>query len=333
MSDTEITFSSGDVTLHGSMRIPVSIKGAVPAVLLLAGSGPTDRNGDSALLPGPIGTLRHLADVLEDNGFASLRYDKLGSGTTGLGPYEVEDVADLGFSTFIDAATDAMAFLARQRGVDSTRIYVIGHSEGALIALTLAQDTAQHDAKASGATGNKIDIKGLGLLEPLAVRLLDLLTAQIDAQLDAVVSARQLPVQIADELRVALAGAVESLRADGTLSDNLPEPLRNAGLVSANAKALAEEDALDPRMLAAQVDGNLPVLTTVSSKDIQVRIEDVDALDSALVHTRLTSLRMQRTNHVLKDIGDQQSTGSDYVADLPYSQEFTSGFEKWLKSL
>ena len=99
MSDTEITFSSGDVTLHGSMRIPVSIKGAVPAVLLLAGSGPTDRNGDSSLLPGQIGTLRHLADVLEDNGFASLRYDKLGSGTTGLGPYDVEDVADLGFST------------------------------------------------------------------------------------------------------------------------------------------------------------------------------------------------------------------------------------------
>ncbi len=323
MSDTEITFSSGDVTLHGSMRIPVSIKGAVPAVLLLAGSGPTDRNGDSSLLPGQIGTLRHLADVLEDNGFASLRYDKLGSGTTGLGPYDVEDVADLGFSTFIDAAADALAFLARQRGVDSSRMYVIGHSEGALIALSLAQDNARTEH----------DIKGLGLLEPLAVRLLDLLTAQIDAQLDAVVSARQLPVQIADELRVALAGAVESLRADGTLSDNLPEPLRNAGLVSANAKALAEEDALDPRMLAAQVEGNLPVLTTVSSKDIQVRIEDVDALDSALVHTRLTSLRMQRTNHVLKDIGDQQSTGSDYVADLPYSQEFTSGFQKWLASL
>ncbi len=226
MSDTEITFSSGDVTLHGSMRIPVSIKGAVPAVLLLAGSGPTDRNGDSALLPGNIGTLRHLADVLEDNGFASLRYDKLGSGTTGLGPYDVEDVADLGFSTFIDAASDALAFLAKQRGVDASRMYVVGHSEGALIALSLAQDSARTEH----------DIKGLGLIEPLAVRLLDLLTAQIDAQLDAVVSARQLPVQIADELRVALAGAVESLRADGTLSDNLPEPLRNAGLVSANAK-------------------------------------------------------------------------------------------------
>ena len=319
MSDTEITFSSGDVSLHGSLRVPVSIKGPVPAVLLLAGSGPTDRNGDSALLPGPIGTLRHLADVLEDNGFASLRYDKLGSGVTGLGPYDVEDVAGLGFSTFIDAAAEAVTVLAGQRGVDAERVYVVGHSEGALIALALAQNDER--------------IKGLALLEPLAVRLLDLLTAQIDAQLDAVVAAKQLPVQIADELRLALTGAVESLRADGTLPGDLPEPLRNAGLVPANAKALAEEDDLDPRMLAAQIRGGMPVLTSVSAKDIQVRIEDVDALDSALVHTALTSLRMSRTNHVLKDVGDQQSTGADYVADLPYSDEFTDGFVAWLKSL
>lgn len=319
MSDTEITFSSGDVTLHGSVRVPVSIRGAVPGVLLLAGSGPTDRNGDSALLPGSIGTLRHLADVLEMRGFASLRYDKLGSGVTGLGPYDVEDVADLGFSTFIDAASAALDFLGSQRGVNSDRLYVVGHSEGALIALSLAQDNPR--------------IRGIGLLEPLAVRLLDLLTAQIDAQLDAVVIAQKLPVQIADELRLALTGAVESLRADGTLSDNLPEPLRNAGLVPANAKALAEEDALDPRMLAAQIDGDLPVLSSASTKDIQIRIEDVDALDDALVHTRLTKLRMTHTNHVLKDIGTQQSTGADYVADLPFSEEFTTGFEAWLKSL
>jgi pimeloyl-ACP methyl ester carboxylesterase len=319
MSDTEITFTSGDVTLYGSLRVPAVGDTPVPAVLLLAGSGPTDRNGDSALLPGPIGTLRHLADVLEINGFASLRYDKLGSGLTGLGPYEVDDVADLGFSTFIDAARDGLRFLADQPGIDPERVYVVGHSEGALIALALAQ------------AGERV--AGLALLEPLAVRLLDLLTAQIDAQLDAVVAAGQLPVQIADELRVALTEAVESLRADGTLSDRLPEPLRNAGLVPTNAKALAEEDALDPRMLAAQIDSALPVLTSVSDKDIQLRVEDVEALDDALVHTKLTSLRLRNANHALKDIGDQQSTGADYIADLPYSAEFTDGFAAWLRGL
>ena len=319
MSETEITFTSGDVTLYGSLRVPAVGDTSVPAVLLLAGSGPTDRNGDSALLPGSIGTLRHLADILEINGFASLRYDKLGSGLTGLGPYAVEDVADLGFSTFIDAARDGLQFLADQPGVDPERLYVVGHSEGALIALALAH------------AGERV--AGLALLEPLAVRLLDLLTAQIDAQLDAVVEAGQLAVQVADELRVALTGAVESLRAVGTLSDRLPEPLRNAGLVPTNAKALAEEDSLDPRMLAAQIDSALPVLTSVSDKDIQLRVEDVDALDEALVHTKLTSLRLRNANHVLKDIGDQQSTGADYIADLPYSTEFTDGFQAWLRGL
>ena len=121
MAETEITFTSGDVTLHGNLRVPAAGDAPVPAVLLLAGSGPTDRNGDSALLPGPIGILRHLADILQINGFASLRYDKLGSGVTGLGPYEVADVADLGFSTFIDAARDGLRFLADQPGVDPAR--------------------------------------------------------------------------------------------------------------------------------------------------------------------------------------------------------------------
>ncbi|QBJ97543.1 alpha/beta fold hydrolase [Rhodococcus sp. ABRD24] len=322
MADTEITFSTGDITLHGSLRMPGGIPGSAdsaPAVLLLAGSGPTDRNGDSALLPGPIGTLEFLADVLERNGFASLRYDKLGSGSTGLGPYDIEDIGDLGFSTFVDAASAGLRFLARRPGIDADRVFVIGHSEGALIALTLAD---------SGA-----NVAGLGLLEPLSVRLLDLLTTQIDGQLTAVVGAGQLPVHLADELRLALAGAVESLRTDATLSDDLPDPLRAAGLVPANARALAEEDALDPRELAGRLPIGMPVITSCSAKDIQLDCADVDALDAALAHTSLTSVRMTTANHVLKELGDAASTGADYIELLPWSTEFTNGFEDWLASL
>ncbi|MXI79176.1 alpha/beta hydrolase, partial [Escherichia coli] len=128
-------------------------------------------------------------------------------------------------------------------------------------------------------------VAGLGLLEPLAFRLLDLLTTQIDGQLTAVVGAGQLPVELADELRVALAGAVESLRSDATLTDDLPDPLRAAGLVPANARALAEEDSLDPRELASRLPAGLPVVTSCSAKDIQLSSSDVDALDAALAHT------------------------------------------------
>ncbi|QKT10507.1 alpha/beta hydrolase family protein [Rhodococcus sp. W8901] len=318
MADTEITFAAGDITLHGSLRIPDGADSA-PAVLLLAGSGPTDRNGDSALLPGSIGTLEFLADVLEEHGFASLRYDKLGSGSTGLGPYDVEDIGDLGFSVFTDSAAAALDFLAGRSAVDADRVFAIGHSEGALIALALA--------------ANGANVAGLGLLEPLSVRLLDLLTTQIDGQLTAVVGAGQLPVHLADELRLALAGAVESLRTDATLSDDLPDPLRAAGLVPANARALAEEDALDPRELAAQLPTGMPVITSCSAKDIQLDCADVDALDVALAHTTLTPVRMTTANHVLKEIGDAASTGADYIEPLPWSAEFTTGFEGWLATL
>ncbi|GAA4488832.1 hypothetical protein GCM10023094_49330 [Rhodococcus olei] len=321
MADTEITFTSGDVTVHGSLRIPDGVDGPVPAALLLAGSGPTDRNGDSAVMPGPIGTLRFLADLLADAGVASLRYDKLGSGKTGLGPYDVDDVAGLGFSVFVDAAADALRNLAAQPDIDENRLMVIGHSEGALVAMTLAVREGSPR------------LVGLGLLEPLAVRLLDLLTRQITGQVDAAVAAGQLPLELADELRTGLTGAVESLRTDGTVADDLPEPLRLAGLVSVNAKALAEEDALDPRALAAELPAGLPVLTSCSIRDIQVDCGDVDALDAALAAATVTPVRMTTANHVLKEIGERPSTGADYIEDLPFSTEFRTGFVNWLATL
>ncbi|WP_137875059.1 alpha/beta fold hydrolase [Rhodococcus sp. Q] len=321
MADSEITFSSGDVTVHGTLRLPDGVTQPVPAALLLAGSGPTDRNGDSAVLPGPIGTLRFLADTLSEAGIASLRYDKLGSGVTGLGPYDVDDVAGLGFSVFVDAAADALRNLGAQPDIDADRLLVIGHSEGALVAMTLA---VRDDTPA---------LIGLGLLEPLAVRLLDLLTRQITGQVDAAVAGGQLPLDLADQLRTGLADAVESLRTDGTVPDDLPEPLRLAGLVSVNAKTLAEEDALDPRALAAQLPAGLPVLTSCSARDIQVDCDDVDALDVALAATAVTPVRMTTANHVLKEIGQRPSTGADYIEDLPFSHEFSAAFDAWLAAL
>lgn len=321
MADTDITFTSGEITVHGSLRLPGGVDGPVPAALLLAGSGPTDRNGDSAVMPGPIGTLRFLADTLAEVGIASLRYDKLGSGLTGLGPYTVDDVADLGFSVFVDAAADALRNLAAQPDIDAERLLLIGHSEGALVALSVA---VRDDTPA---------LIGLGLLEPLAVRLLDLLTRQITGQVDAAVAAGQLPIELADALRTGLAESVESLRADGTVPEDLPEPLRLAGLVSVNAKALAEEDALDPRVLAGALPAGLPVLTSCSDRDIQVAREDVDALDTALAGATVTAVRMTTANHVLKEIGERPSTGADYIEDLPYSAEFRTAFTEWTAAL
>jgi hypothetical protein len=96
-SDQDITFTAGQVTVHGSLRMPPHASAPVPAAVLLAGSGPTDRNGNTPALPGSIDTLRSLADVLATDGVASVRYDKLSTGATGLGPF-ASDPSSIGYT-------------------------------------------------------------------------------------------------------------------------------------------------------------------------------------------------------------------------------------------
>jgi hypothetical protein len=97
--DQKVSFTSGPMTIYATFRHPSGDSKVVPGVLLVAGSGPTDRNGNSSLEPGPVNTLKTLADWLSNDGVATLRYDKLGSGQTGLGPY-ASDPASIGLSVF-----------------------------------------------------------------------------------------------------------------------------------------------------------------------------------------------------------------------------------------
>jgi len=81
-------------TLHGTLLVP-SVSGKVPVVLIIAGSGPTDRDGNSGALPGKNNTYKMLAGALAADGIASVRYDKRGIGESKLPPGSRE--ADLRF--------------------------------------------------------------------------------------------------------------------------------------------------------------------------------------------------------------------------------------------
>jgi dienelactone hydrolase len=135
---------------------------------LIPGNGYTDRNGNTPLFPGSIDEIRAIADWLSADGVASLRYDRLGSGQTGFGPYAGSEdmigssIADAPFKPVEQEAAAALRFLARQRGIDSARLGVIGHSEGAFYALLLA---AGVDPEGSG-PGPLPQVHALGLFEP-----------------------------------------------------------------------------------------------------------------------------------------------------------------------
>ncbi|QOZ48623.1 alpha/beta hydrolase [Bradyrhizobium sp. CCBAU 53340] len=103
-----------------------------PVVLLIGGSGPTDRNGNQGGT-GP-GELRQLAEQLAEKGIASLRYDKRGVGRSAVAGVREDDVV---LDSFVD---DAVAWLnwLQQRPDLGPRI-IAGHSEGGLIALLAAK--------------------------------------------------------------------------------------------------------------------------------------------------------------------------------------------------
>jgi alpha-beta hydrolase superfamily lysophospholipase len=131
---SEVQVERGLGVLAGTLLVPATTR-PVPVVLVIAGSGPTNRDGNSVGLPQVTNAYKQLAESLAVRGIASLRYDKRGIG--GSGSAAVSEV-DLRFDTL---AADAAAWI-RQLRKDSrfSRVIVLGHSEGALLGLLATRE-------------------------------------------------------------------------------------------------------------------------------------------------------------------------------------------------
>ena len=114
--EDEVTFTADGLTIYGTYRHQADAAPG-PAALLISESGNTDRNGDNAVA-GPVGNMRQLAEYLSGKGIATLRYDKVGTGKTGLGPYALRPT-EVGSAVYDLGAKAAIRYLAGQPG--STR--------------------------------------------------------------------------------------------------------------------------------------------------------------------------------------------------------------------
>lgn len=121
--------------LAGTLLVPHA-SGPVPVVLLIAGSGPTDRDGNARMLGVVPGTLQELADSLARHGIATLRYDKRGVGASAF-PGLRE--ANLSFYQYATDASEWIPFLRADHRF--SRVIVAGHSEGALLGLIAMRGT------------------------------------------------------------------------------------------------------------------------------------------------------------------------------------------------
>lgn len=313
-SEEEIAFTSGPDTLYGSLLIPAGTDGQRrPAALLIAGSGPVDRNGNEPALGLPnMNTLLNFADALAGLGVVSLRYDKIGSGRTGIGSFAA-DPASIDFETFVASARAAYDYLAARPEVDPARILILGHSEGGLIALVL---TSRLDPPVSPAA--------LVLAAPLGVRYLDLLRRQIENQVQGALAQGQISQDAATASLDQLNAAIDGLRSNGEVPASVTIPgIRQ--LFAPNARFLADADRYDPQQIAASLPPSLPVLILRGEKDQQVDASDVDGLLAAFQSAGNTSAQLWElpdVDHVFKVVPGTPNPAVDYNnPDLPFPPE------------
>jgi hypothetical protein len=155
--EKEVAWKAIDIPVYGTLTAPAD-KEVHPAVVLVAGSGPTDRNWCSPLLPGTNCSAKLLAEILSNEGFATLRYDKLASG-----PHVKENVPKLmgkiSMQSHIEELKGAFEALIGEKNVDRNNLFVLTNSEGAIHAVNYQLQAKSNRFKGlllTGAPGRSI---------------------------------------------------------------------------------------------------------------------------------------------------------------------------------
>jgi alpha-beta hydrolase superfamily lysophospholipase len=248
---------SEGATLVGTLLLPIwSEIEKVPGVVLVAGSGPTDRDGNNALVPERIDLMKRIAELLAEAGIASLRYDKRGIGGSTPRPRGslAEQERFFSFDNFVGDVAAAHAELVTHDEIKTYATALLGHSEGGLLVLAAAPTITKNPPHA------------LVLLATPGRPLIDILRAQI---------ARGAPNLVAPADRVMAA-----IQASGHVPADLPRELE-ALFPPYGGPFLQRLLWFDPAQ--ALLASRLPCLLLHGAADRQVvPMEDVQPLIDAL---------------------------------------------------
>jgi pimeloyl-ACP methyl ester carboxylesterase len=293
--EERVSLRTGTGTLAGTLLLPDTAAGA-PVALLVAGSGPTDRDGNNPLLPGANNHLRLLAEGLATRGIASLRYDKRGIAESRTAAPREED---LRFENYVDDAVGWAEQLRRDpRFVTST---IVGHSEGSLIGMLAAQRIRPNGF---------VSLEGPGRSAPALIR-------------------EQLRGGSGPELVAQSERILRELEAGRTTSSPPPEL---ASLFRTSVQPyLISWFKYDPAKEIGKVD--VPVLIVQGGTDQQVSIEDARYLRAAKRNAEFRVI--PDMNHVLKSVSDDPSKQLAAYSDptLPIHGKLVEAISSFISAL
>lgn len=297
--------------LGGTLTFPDEARKNFPAVLIISGSGKWDRDGNMNKME--MNLYKELAHFLTLNGFVTLRYDKRGTYQSG-GNYLETGLYDL-----IDDATECVNFLKIHPKVDNEKIFILGHSEGALI---------------TPAVHKKAPVSGLILLAGAAKPSRELLARQNEKAYAEMNQTRGIKGLLYRTFKAAEKARKQNEKILTKVAESDKAVMRVQG-VKINAKCLRETLSYNVCHYFNEV--NCPILAISGAKDVQVPPEDVKHIPE-LVKGEVQWYILSDMNHFLRKYKGQHTMlgqMKEYKSQLNQSidSDLLDEIGKWLKKI
>lgn len=284
--------------LSGTLMMPdKQADSAIPVVLIVAGSGPTNRDGNLGHIQN--NSLKYLAEGLATAGIASLRYDKRGVGES---KSEAVHESDMRFSGNVADTLSWYDWL--QKDQRFSKIILACHSEGALVVTLTAQLREKSPTK----------LKGVILL------------AGVGSPADQLLKRQLLKVELPENLREEALTALAQLKK-GNRVEQVSKEL-NAVFRQSVQNYLISWFALDPAKELARL--TLPVLIISGGQDLQIEASEGNKLVDAAQNGQL--LHIDAMNHILKPAtGDKAENLASYSqSELPLAPDLMPALVRFI---
>jgi pimeloyl-ACP methyl ester carboxylesterase len=281
-------------SIAGTLAIPKDVKDKVPVVLIIAGSGPTDRDGNAPKMGLSANVYKMIANELGKNGYASLRYDKRLVGQSVSSTKESE----LRFEDYIEDAVNLINMLNDDQRF--SKIIILGHSEGSLVGMMAAYEQPIKAFISVAGAGDSAD---------------KIMTEQMKSQ----------PQWIADGFNRML----DSLKR-GKTTDNIDPALYSVARPSVQ-KYLMSWFRYNPTREIKKI--KIPILIVQGTTDLQVTVADAEKLKKAKSDAVLAIIPNMNHVLKEAPADKAQNTATYNQPDLPLKPEFVKAMISFLNKV